>query len=585
MLERAVGAGVIQETGGAAGHYTFAHALIRESLYTRLTMTRRALLHRRVATALEQAHAGKLDEYRADLAHHFARAGSAADLSKAIDCETLAGVHAISLLAYEQAAAHFRQAATLLDSVAEPGKTAQRCELLIAQGQAQLRAGDPDYRETLLRAAAIARQVGDAGLLTRAALANNLGIFSSVQAVDRERVDVLMAALGVQDAGDSPMHAALLANLAVELIAGPDWRDRERLADEALAMARRAGDAATLADVLNKHSITVQGPRSLPQRLTQTAEAARLADEIGDPALASRAAMIGVPAALEVGDLPLAGRLLDRCEQLAEQLGIPDRCWHAKAARVKLVLATGSPQQAERLAFDALAAGQQIGQPDAFAWFMGQIIVARTLAGSLGSGEPNLAELVEFPFPLPVGPALTQSASIWLQVEVAKSITFCELGRMPDGRRHFEAAMANDLHDLPHDYAELAILAYASLACAHLDDHARAARLRTLIEPYADHFVDTGPSWLGAARHYVALLAATLGELDEADGQFAMTARAYERIGAPAWLVRAHTDWAKVLRARAGKGDLDRAADLLRHASRGAEQLGLERVQSHIAAL
>ncbi|HEV7807148.1 MAG TPA: AAA family ATPase [Solirubrobacteraceae bacterium] len=583
-LDEAARAHVVEETGG--GRYAFAHALIRETLYAGLGATRRALLHRRVATALEEAHAADLSEYRADLAHHFLRAGTDADLGKAVTYATGAGERASSLLAFEQAAAHFRQAATLIEEVELPRRIAQRCALLISQGEAERQAADPAYRQTLLQAAAIARELDDAELLCRAALANTRGsIFSSAQGVDRDRVSGLEHALRAHGPHDSPIRARLLAHLAMELLAGPEWMRREQLADEALDIARRLGDPASLARVLTMRCNTTLGPRVTRQRREHTAQAARLADELGDPIVAAEAAIIGAGAALEAGDVADAGRLHERYAELTAQLGIPYMRWYERSWRVKHCLIVGAPQAAERLAFETLAIGQEVGQPDAFAWCLSQIGVARLLQGTLDEGEPNLPDLFALPVSLPIGPELTPSHSVWLQVELGKSSTFCEVGRLEEGRRHYEAAMVHNLEDLPRDYAELWIPMSASAACVQLGDRERAPRLHALIEPYADRFVDNGPAWAGAAAHYLGRLARLLEDYDEADERFDAAARSYERIGAPAWLVHARIDWAEMLRTRRRAGDLERAATLLSHAAGAARELGLDRIERRIAGL
>jgi tetratricopeptide (TPR) repeat protein len=586
MLDDAARAHIIEETRGAVGRYAFAHALIRGTLYANLSANRRALLHGRVATALEEAHASDLGAYRADLAHHFVRTGSDADGGKAIEYATSAGEHALSTLAYEQAAEHFRQAAALIEEVELPRKVGQRCALLISQGEAERLAADPAYRETLLGAAAIARELGDAELLCRAALANSRGsIFSSAQGVDRDRVSALEDALQAHGSRDTSVRARLLAHLAMELTAGLDWIRREQLADEALVLARRIGDAATLASVLSMRCNTLFGPRVTSERRAHAAEAARLARELGDPIVEAQATIIGADAALEAGDLADSTRLHERYARLTEQLGVPLMRWYERSWHVKHCLVAGTPQAAEQLAFDAVAVGQEVGQPDAFAWFLSQIGVARLLQGTLDTGEPNLPDLFAMPVSLPIGSELTPSHSTWLQVELGKSVTFCEVGRMEEGRQHFEAAMANDLDDLPRDYAQLSIPAHASLACVHLRDHERARKLRALIEPYADCFVDSGPAWCGAASHYLGQLAAMLEELDEADEHFAHAARMYERIGARAWLIHAQIDWAEMLRARRRSGDVERADALLRHAAATAGLLELEHIQRRIADL
>jgi hypothetical protein len=90
-LEEAVRARVIAEVGDGGARYAFSHALIRETIYGGLGAARRSLLHRRMAESLEQAFPDHLDAHRAELAHHFARAGSTVDIAKAIEYAAGAG--------------------------------------------------------------------------------------------------------------------------------------------------------------------------------------------------------------------------------------------------------------------------------------------------------------------------------------------------------------------------------------------------------------------------------------------------------------------------------------------------------------
>jgi hypothetical protein len=264
-LDSAVRAHVVEEVAGAAGRYTFSHALIRDIVYGGLTATRRALLHRRAGTALEQAHDAHIEPYLAEIAYHFAQAGFIGDLDTAIEYGTRAGKHAISQLAYEQAAAHFRQTIELIGSADPSQRPLQRCDLVIAQGEAERQAGDRAYRQTLLNAARLAGDLHDPDRLARAALANNCGFFSSAAGVDRERVAVLQTALSSYDSTDSPTRAALLGLLALELGSDENWRLRDKLSDEAIAMARRGGDPQTLARVLIQSCLAKLRPQMGPE--------------------------------------------------------------------------------------------------------------------------------------------------------------------------------------------------------------------------------------------------------------------------------------------------------------------------------
>jgi len=79
-LDEAVRAGILIESGRG---YSFAHALIRQTLYNELTSARRTRLHRRVAESIEALpDAGARIEA---LAHHFSEAALDGQEAKAVD--------------------------------------------------------------------------------------------------------------------------------------------------------------------------------------------------------------------------------------------------------------------------------------------------------------------------------------------------------------------------------------------------------------------------------------------------------------------------------------------------------------------
>ena len=281
-LEEAAGARLVSEAGS---RYRFGHALVRATLYDEMTAARRVALHRQVAEAIETMHAGALDDHLPSLAHHWARAcARSAETARAVDYATRAGDRALAQLAHDEAVAYYRQALELLDVAEGTAGPATRLQLLIALGEAQRRAGDAGYRETLLAAAGLAEDQGDPEALTRAALTNSRGLMQSNQThVDRERVAALESALSAIGGADSLERARLLANLGLELTSSPERTRRLRLSDEALAMARRLGDDATIAQVLTARFFTVVSPDTLPARLTDTSELVRVSQHLEDP--------------------------------------------------------------------------------------------------------------------------------------------------------------------------------------------------------------------------------------------------------------------------------------------------------------
>jgi predicted ATPase len=166
-LEDALDAGLVVEAPGDPGRYSFAHALIRETLYGGMSSARRARVHRRVGVALEDLG----DESKIGaLALHFTRAADPEDAERAIRYGLQAGEQATAMLANEEAAAHYSRALEVLDR-SDPEALRRRCDLLLELGEAQVRSGErPLAWATLREAAALAAELGDKGALVRAAI-------------------------------------------------------------------------------------------------------------------------------------------------------------------------------------------------------------------------------------------------------------------------------------------------------------------------------------------------------------------------------------------------------------------------------
>jgi hypothetical protein len=254
-LAEAESAHVIAAVPGAIGRYRFTHALIRETVYEELTTVRRERLHRHVAEIIERSHGADVDAPLAVLATHYRLAGAAADRKKAIEYAKRAGEAAMAVLAWEEAAAHWRTALELLeqsDAALPVAAEVRRCELLLSLSNAHYCAGDSTAARAGYRSAAnAARRLGSAELLARAALGFSgfLG-FAALDDVKRA-ANLLDEALDMLGAGDSPLRCRLLGALSevlglLPLTAGSRAR-LGALSEEAVTIARRLNDAARLA--------------------------------------------------------------------------------------------------------------------------------------------------------------------------------------------------------------------------------------------------------------------------------------------------------------------------------------------------
>src|SRR5262249_31879555 len=250
-LDAALAARVIVEVPRVLDRYAFAHALIPETLYRELSTTRPERVPGRIGEVLEAMYCDHPEPHLAELAYHFAEAAQTGDTAKAIDYAVRAADRAGAMMAHEEACRHYEAALQVLES-REPRDERRRCELLLALCDALWRAGEYERaKETALRAAEIARQLGGAGQPARAAvgLPRPLVSFPAVRR-GQPPAGLLEEALAALGGGDSPLRARILARLAEEVAISDPYERREALCEEAVSIARRLGDPRVLAAVL-----------------------------------------------------------------------------------------------------------------------------------------------------------------------------------------------------------------------------------------------------------------------------------------------------------------------------------------------
>jgi tetratricopeptide (TPR) repeat protein len=130
------------------------------------------------------------------------------------------------------------------------------------------------------------------------------------------------------------------------------------MSQEALEIARRLGDPATLAYGLDGRHSANQGPDVLPQRLELANELIAVAERIRDTERAYAGHDYRFHALLEAGDLVGAYRELEALTQLAHELGQPAQLWYAAVNRAKLALFEGRFAAAESLIQEAAELGR-----------------------------------------------------------------------------------------------------------------------------------------------------------------------------------------------------------------------------------
>jgi class 3 adenylate cyclase len=562
-LDEAIGARIVTKVPEAVGRHRFAHALVRETLYEEVSPAQRIRLHRRIGEVLETLHRARPERHVAEMAYHFAQAAEdGRDVDKAIGYARRAGERALVQLAYEEGARHYQAAVDLL-AAHRPNDDATRADLLLGLGAARRRTGEIEKATAAIREAAdTARRLGAAESLARAALAyGGQGfVFGQYDAYEVGLLEEALAALGDED---SALHASVAARLAMVLYTSPERERCDPLSRDAVAMARRIGDAAILAYALHSRHAVLQGPRHLDERLAIASEIVRLAEAAGDKEQVARGRHFRIVDLLEQGDMRTAYREMDAQSRLADELRQPLYLWHRSMYRAMRALLEGRLDEGEQLANETLMLGQR-ASPDAIDTYGVQMFSARRDQGRLDELEASVAATVEQQPHVPG----------W---RVALAHLYAEIGRDDDARREIDVAAAG-LTELPEDAVWLSAVSTLSNACASVGDGGHAAPLYDLLLPYAGRavIVGAGVAFAGAVSHYLGLLAATMERSVEASLHFETALEMHERIGARTWLVQTRFAYARMLRARGEPGDHAKAASLLAQALDTAQALGMK---------
>jgi DNA-binding CsgD family transcriptional regulator len=579
LLEEAEAARLVGAVPGELSRWRFAHALVREVLYESLLAARRVRLHGLVADALEAVHSAEPGPYLAELAHHLVEAapGSEKTAARAVQMATLAGRRSLQMLAWENAAELFERALAALKLAERPGSAQQRCELLLALGEARMAASDvPAARTAYLQAGELARRIGSPEALAQAGLGLGLEITSGI--VDPVQVGLLEEALAALDEADSPLRARVLAGLARALVSSPQAERRLALSEDAVRMARRLSEPATLAAALFGRHLAIWGSERAEvtgERLAIATEAVSLAEQIGDRAMALRGRGLRRIDLIELGDLAGYDADLAAAERTAEELRQLRYRWQLPLAHATRALLAGRFTQAEELIEQGLAAGRRAGDQAVGNYYTGVIATLRFMQGRLG----ELTELAR-------DAAIRFPAMVVFRAALAAMLA--ETGRADEARAEVGWLAAGDLAAVPRDPAWSYSLASLALACYHLGEAGPAGTLRPLLEPYADRNIVTGrvgAICLGPAAYFLGLLDLTLGVPGQALLRFQQAAALAGRMRARPMVAMSGEGQARALLALDRPGDRQQATVLLDEVAAAAQALGIRGLGERAATL
>jgi DNA-binding SARP family transcriptional activator len=500
----------------APGRLEFAHALVREAVYDELNVLRRSRLHRRAAEALRDlSEIGHLEE----IAFHLFQAASSADARQVSEMLVRAGRRALDRLAYEDAAEHFAralEALELADADDEAGT------VLIARGDALLRAGEPaSAREAFSSAARLARRHDDAALLAEAAL-GHAGLGIAIVDFDAETIAGLEEALGAL-ASDAPvLRSRVQARLAVELYYAPDRRRSETLSADAVATARASGDPSALASALNARHVALWRPDRSDERLNTAAAMIAAAREAREPNQELQARNWHVMDLFELGDMPACRDEIARHTRLADELRLPSFQWYTALWAATEAALAGRFADAISLSAAAHKGGVRAG--DANAELFSSMVEELQHRERLEFDRTDMTFLQDKVANSPAGPAYA-SYLVW---------TLAGLGHEDEARLQLDDWIRREL---AFDANWLSAQAEAAEAIILLGDPTHAQAVYDRLAPYAGRPATAGRAVLsyGAIDRHLGGLAALLGRRDQAIRHLRAAIKRDAEMGCAVW--------------------------------------------------
>ena len=572
-FDEALAAGLLVESDDMPGSYVFSHALIRETLYEGMSVPRRARIHKRVGEAIEATQGRRLGRYLPELAHHFTRGvADAEDAEEAIAYALRAAEQATTMLAHEEAAEHYARALDVQGRF-QPEAIAQRCELLLALGEARVRGGERAQASSAFReAAALAEQIGDGAALARAAVGASRRYVQPPGVVDTELIAMIERALELEP-GRTVMRVRLLACLCGAIYYSPERDRMPALSQEATDIATELGDPEARAYAYGARRRVLWDAPHLRDRIEASTEMLTLARQIGNIELQLQGHAWLVVDLLERGDRDAVDAQMEAFGSGSDRLRQPLYEWTSIMWRAMRALLAGALDRADRLASEALAAGAPAEAVTASQYYAIQVLAIRRDQGRIGELERSARQLV----------ADNPGRPAW---RAALVNLLCEEDRLAEAREEFERLAARDFEDVPKDLDWMIAMTLLSDVCADLDDAERAALLYGKLEPYADVNVVIGLAavCMGSAASFLGKLAATMGRGDLATLHFERALAANAELPAPGCLARTQVDYARALLRLAHAGDA-RAGELLDEAAEAAERYGLGAVARKVAAL
>jgi len=573
LLDEALEARLVLELPARIGEYGFTHALIQQALYDEQTANRRAALHGRIAEAIESLR----PDAAAALAHHFSLAGERW-LAKVVSYGRTAGVQALELLAYEDAAREFARALQALGPDQHDNRD-ERAGLLVQLGAALSRAGETAAAaEAFEEAAEIATETGAATTLAHAALGYGGGtgfggVWTKFARVDTVLVTFLEAALAAVPENEARLRVQLLGRLAESLYWGTEKERALRLSEQALELARALGDPVALAHALDSRHVTLWEPDNLEELRPLAEEMLRVGEQIGDREIQLQAYAWLITDAVQVEPIEVVDRYVDAHARLADELRQPYHLWYTEVARAMRAHLDGDFAEMGKAVERALQHGQTAHGETAQAVYGVQLLHLKFNAG----GVDDVLEALE-----------TMAAQSPLDAyRSVLALAYAVLGRREDALAQVASFGGHEFAAVRRDCVWSSTLCFLAEVVGRFDAVEYAPSLYRLLLPFADRNCVPGGAilCLGPISRFLGMLARVDGQHERALQHLRHALARSKTLRSAPLLARTQLEIVKVLLARDAADDHARAQELLAEVAAAAETLEMALLARDAASL
>jgi class 3 adenylate cyclase len=164
---------------------------------------------------------------------------------------------------------------------------------------------------------------------------------------------------------------------------------------------------------------------------------------------------------------------------------------------------------------------------------------------------------------------------------------YLETERPDQAREWFERAAANDFTDVGEGINFSVTMHYSAHVVRRLRDGRRAAILYERLRPYAARQLVVGNTWLcwGSASRPLGMLAATMGNWEEAERHFEDALAFDEKVGNRPYLARSQYEYADMLQERGLPEGREKPLGLVNQALATFEELGMKKDVERALAL